>query len=62
MLQDAIRETMAEIDSDMSFRFLEKLNSKMATLKSPEAQILSQDQKMLEAQVISSKINDEEPS
>jgi hypothetical protein len=61
MLQDAIRETMAEIDSDMSFRFLEKLNSKMATLKSPEAQILSQDQKMLEAQVISSKINDEEP-
>ena len=62
MLQDAIRETMAEIDSDMSFRFLEKLNSKMATLKSPEAQILSQDQKMLEAQVISSKINDKEPS
>lgn len=62
MLQDAIRETMAEIDSDMSFRFLEKLNSKMATLKSPEAQILSQDQKMLEAQVISSKINDDEPS
>jgi cobalamin biosynthesis Co2+ chelatase CbiK len=61
MLQDAIRETMAEIDSDMSFRFLEKLNSKMATLKSPEAQILSQDKKLLEAQIISSKINDEEP-
>lgn len=62
MLQDAIRETMAEIDSDMSFRFLEKLNSKMATLKSPEAQILSQDKKLLEAQIISNKINDEEPS
>lgn len=62
MLQDVIRETMAEVDSNMAFMFLEKLNSKMALLKPPQTEPLSQDKKLLEAQIISTKINDEETS
>lgn len=56
MLQDAIRETMAEVDSDMAFNFLEKLNAKMSLLQCPQHQVMSQDKKLLEAQIISSKI------
>lgn len=56
MLQDAIRETMAEVDSDMAFSFLEKLNAKMSLLQCPQPQVMSQDKKLLEAQIISSKI------
>lgn len=56
-LQDAIRETMAEVDPKMAFLFMEKMNDKMNSLQEPQPQTVSPEKRLAEAQVINTKVN-----
>jgi hypothetical protein len=59
VVQDAIRETLAEMDPDAAFSFIEKINQKMAGLKAPEQQaVLSQEKRLQEAQLLTSIVTD----
>ena len=42
LLQDCIRETLAELDLETSFKFLEKFNEKMSALKLVEPTVVQQ--------------------
>lgn len=57
VLQDAIREVMLEMDPQMAFLFMEKLNAKMAVLQEPNHQTISPDKRLAEVKVISTKVN-----
>lgn len=57
-LQDAIRDTLNEMDPEMAFLFLEKFNEKLESIKEPEAKAFSQNKKMKEVQLLSTKINE----
>lgn len=61
VLQDAIRATLSEIDPDIAFLFIEKLNDKLAKLKpaEPEKQ-LSQEKRIEQAKLLNSKIAEAE--
>jgi hypothetical protein len=54
--QDAIRETLAEIDNDMAMLFMDKLYNKLNNLKAPVP--TTQDQRMKEATVLNERIID----
>jgi hypothetical protein len=58
-LQDAIRETLSEIDADAAFLFMEKLNEKLDKLQMPE-QVqpvqINQEKRMAEAKILSGKV------
>jgi len=60
VLQEAVRATMAEIDPGMASLFLEKWNERAPELKEPETKKLSQEKRLEEAQILSTKINKEE--
>jgi hypothetical protein len=56
-LQDAIRETMAEVDPQMAYLFLDKLNYKMEKIREPQKEInLPFDKRLSEAKIIEAKI------
>lgn len=59
VLQDCIRETLAEIDSDSAFLFMEKFNEKLQILELPDAakpqKPVSQQDRLLEAKILSGK-------
>ena len=57
VLQDAIRETMAEMDLETSLRFMEIFNEKMTKLKMPTEKEIQTDQKLAEVKVLNEKIN-----
>jgi hypothetical protein len=56
-LQDAIRETMAEVDPQMAYVFLDKLNAKMEKIKEPQnAADIPLEKRLSEAQMLEAKI------
>lgn len=58
VMQDTIRETLAEIDPDAAFLFMEKFNEKLPKLQLPEVQptkTISINDRLLEAQVLTGK-------
>jgi hypothetical protein len=58
IMQDTIRETLAEIDPDAAFLFMEKFNEKLPKLQLPETQptkTISINDRLLEAQVLTGK-------
>lgn len=58
VLQDCIRSTLAEIDPDAAFLFMEKFNEKLPKLQLPEVQptkTVSINDRLLEAQVLTGK-------
>lgn len=64
MFQDAIRETMAEVDPEIAFLFMDKLSAKMKTLQEPVPPKLSslgglafQENRLKEAQILNTTIN-----
>lgn len=59
ILQEAIRETLAEMDSDISFKFMDKLNDKLNALKAPIEKEITQEQKLNEIKVLKAKIESE---
>jgi len=52
VLQNAVWEVLSEMDQDIAFMFMEKLNSKLAVLKGPEQEVLAQDKRLKEAELI----------
>jgi hypothetical protein len=61
ILQEAIRDTMMEIDPEIAFLFMEKFTSRMTALQEPTQNVLGQDKRLAEAKVLSTSIaNDEE--
>jgi hypothetical protein len=56
VLQDTVREVLAEIDPDMAMLFMEKLNAKLSKMKAPAP--LSQNERFREAQILEAKIVD----
>jgi hypothetical protein len=57
LLQDAIRETMAEIDPQMAFLFLDKLNEKMAKIQEPQqVSNIPLEKRLSESQILEAKI------
>ena len=59
-LQEAIREVMTEIEPEMAFIFMEKLNAKLVKLKPEKIELLSQEKRFKEAQILSQKAHIEE--
>jgi hypothetical protein len=57
ILQDAIRETCAEVDPQMAFLFMEKMNEKLPMLEEPKPQVMSLENKINEVQVLNTKVN-----
>jgi len=58
IFQEAVRETLAEMDPDVAFLFIERMNVKMAALKPPEAEVvLSQEKRLKEAQLLGMAVN-----
>jgi len=55
-LQDAIRETMAEVDPQMAFLFMEKMNEKMMLLEEPQIIPMSLEKKTNEVKVLGAKV------
>jgi hypothetical protein len=62
VMQDAIRETLAEIDPDAAFLFLEKFNTKLSGLQLPESlqpvKPQTQEQRYISAEVLHSKLEE----
>jgi len=62
IFQDAIRETLAEIDPDSAFSFMEKFNEKFQNLQLPEqmkvSKPLTTEKRYLEAEVLSTKLEE----
>jgi hypothetical protein len=58
ILQDAIRETLAELDQESSLRFMDIFTEKMAKFKPPTEVEIKTDQKLADVKVISEKIQD----
>lgn len=60
LLQDVIRETLAEIDPDIAMLFMDKLYNRLSDLKPPTP--MTQDKRYQEAQVLNERIlgDDEE--
>jgi hypothetical protein len=56
MFQDAIRETLAQVDPERSSLFMEIFSQKMAELKPPEE--LPQEERLKEAKVLQEKVLD----
>jgi len=56
-LQDAIRETCAEVDPQMAFLFMEKMNEKMPMLEEPKPQTVSIEKRINEVQILNTKVN-----
>lgn len=56
LLQDAIRETLAEMDLESSLRFMDIFNEKIARLKPPTEKEIKTEQKLAEVKVINEKI------
>ncbi len=54
MLQETVREVLAEIDPDTAMLFMEKLHNKLARLKPPKP--LTQDERLKEAQILEAQI------
>lgn len=59
-LQEAIREVMSEIEPEMAFIFMEKLNSKLLKLKPEKIENISQEKRFKEVQILSQKAHIEE--
>ena len=57
LLQEAIRETLAEMDLESSLRFMEIFGEKMAKFKLPTEKEIQTDQKLTEVKVLNEKIN-----
>lgn len=58
VLQDAIRETLADMDVETSLRFLEIFNEKMSRLKPPQEQkILPAEARLNEVKLLNEEIN-----
>lgn len=57
LLQDAIRETMEEVDPAMALLFMDKLSEKMNVLTAPKAEVLSTDKRLAEAQLLNTKVS-----
>ena len=62
VMQDAIRETLAEIDPDSAFLFLEKFNTKLSGLQLPESmqpvKPQTQEQRYISAEILHSKLEE----
>ncbi len=64
VIQDAIRETLAEIDPDSAFLFLEKFNTKLSSLQLPDSmqpqpiKPQTQEQRYIAAEVLHSKLEE----
>ena len=62
LFQDAIKETLSEMDPEASFLFMEKFGEKISKLKLPETNFptkpLTQEKKYIEAEILSTKINE----
>jgi hypothetical protein len=59
LFQDAVRETLAEIDPDAAFLFMDKLNVKLNSLKEPKEEVISQDKKLQEVKILHTQIKKE---
>lgn len=58
LIQDAIRETLAELDLESSMLFMERLQNKMSRLKPPEKEIIpNTDIRLAEAKLLNETIN-----
>lgn len=57
ILQEAIRETLAEMDLESSLRFMEILPQKLSKLNPPTEKEIKTDQKLAEVKVLNEKIN-----
>lgn len=58
ILQEAIRDTMAEIDPNIAFLFMDKLNERLAKIQAPMNEILPQDKRAKEAEILFAKANE----
>lgn len=58
VFQEAIRETLAEMDLESSMMFMEKLTEKMARLKAPEKEIIpTTESRLAEAKLLNETIS-----
>jgi hypothetical protein len=60
IFQEAIRETAAEIDPEIAFIFIDKLTAKMKSLQEPAPNFITQDKRLVEAQVLNTTILNQE--
>lgn len=66
MMQNCIRDTLAEIDSDAAFLFMEKFNENLNKLNLPDSYTqqpepkMNIEKRMVEAKILSGKISDEQ--
>lgn len=54
LLQETVRETLAEIDQDAAMLFMDRLNSKLAFMKEPSS--MTQNDRLKEAQILEAKV------
>ena len=56
IFQDAIKSTLSEMDTEVAFLFMEKLNSKLSKLQAPKDEVLSQSDRIKEVAMLKSYI------
>lgn len=59
VLQEAIRDTMLEMDPEISYIFMDKLSKKLAKLEEPNHKIESTEKRMKEIKLLNSSISEE---
>lgn len=58
VFQEAIRETMMEIEPEMAFLFMEKFNQKMQSFKEPEEKPIGQEKRLAEAKILNTIVEE----
>ncbi|KKN74479.1 hypothetical protein LCGC14_0389960 [marine sediment metagenome] len=58
LLQEVVREVLAEIDPDASMLFMEKLNNKLARMSAPQP--MTQSDRLKEAHILEAKVVEED--